>query len=728
MSSPNVLVILLDDVGFGASSAFGGPCRTPTAERLAARGLKYVRFHTTGLCSPTRAALLTGRNHHAVGFGAAPETATSARGYNSLRPNSCVPLPRLLRDTGYATAHFGKCHEVPVWHATAAGPFHYWPTGNGFQHFYGYIAAETNYWFPALWHNTTQVHPRETQRRDYHLTADLTDKAIAWLQRLREGARDRPFFIYFSPGATHAPHHVPRQWADKYTGLFDAGWDHVRAETFTRQKALDVIPRPCELPPRHAEIPAWNDMPERLKPVLRRQMEIYAGFLEYADYQVGRLIDAIERMELLDDTLVFYVLGDNGASAEGGLHGTFGEIPGSANGSPESPDFLVDRLDKLGGPEAYNHYAVGWAHAMCTPYKWTKQVSSHWGATRTGLIVHWPRGIAARGEMRTQFCHVTDLAPTILEALRLETPRAVRGVAQEPFHGCSLVYSFEEATAPERHATQYFEMFGNRGIYHRGWSAVAKHRTPWATGQHTDFDKDVWELYDGSSDWTQGHDLAAAMPVQLARLQRRFVADARRFHVFPLDDREVERLNPDVAGRPTLRRRLSEVIYPAHGRFTEACSVNILNSSHAVIAELALSRPANGVIVNQGGSAGGWALYMKNGRPFYSYNYGGRKRTLAAQAALPRGEHEVRVQFDYDGGGRGKGGWARMFVDGHLAGATRIPMTPGNSFWSTTQADRRSTKQTSSRHTRRAQDVTTARSAFTGVIRSVRIVLGAEAS
>ena len=555
--APNVLVVLLDDVGFGASSAFGGPVQMPTAERLAAGGLKFNRFHTTALCSPTRQALLTGRNHHAVGMGGITEIATSAPGYNSLRPNTCAPLAETLKLNGYATAQFGKCHEVPVWETSPAGPFDRWPSpGNGFEHFYGFIGGETNQWYPALWENTTPVEPWGTPEEGYHFMADMADKAIGWVRQQQALTPGKPFFMYFAPGAAHAPHHVPKEWADKYKGKFDQGWDRLREETFARQKELGVIPQECELTPRPEIIPAWDAMPDALKPVLTREMEVYAGFLEYADHYVGRLLDAVEQLGALGDTLVYYIIGDNGASAEGTLQGSFNEnFFFNYRFDLETPEFLLARRDELGGPACYNHYAVGWAHALNTPYQWTKQVASHWGGTRNGTIVHWPGGIAAKGEIRNQFCHVTDVAPTVLEAAGLPEPALVHGVLQEPLHGVSMAYAFDDGAAPERHATQYFEIIGNRGVYHKGWSAVTRHRHPSMPGVPQDeqgFDDDVWELYDGATDWTQARNLAAEQPEKLRQLQRLFLLEAQRYHALPLDDRGAERLNPEIAGRPQL--------------------------------------------------------------------------------------------------------------------------------------------------------------------------------
>ncbi len=517
--APNVLVILIDDVGFGASSAFGGPCATPNAEKLAAGGLKYLRFHTTALCSPTRQALLTGRNHHSVGMGGITEIASGSPGYCSVLPNTAAPLAKTLKLNGYATAQFGKCHEVPVWETSPAGPFNAWPTGGGgFEYFYGFIGGEAHQWYPSLYEGTTPIEVKKTPEEGYHFMADMTDKAIGWIGQQKALIPDKPFFIYFAPGATHAPHHVPKEWADKYKGKFDQGWDKLREETFARQKKLGVIPADCQLTARHEQIPAWDAMPEALKPVLRRQMEVYAGFLEYADHHVGRLLDTLKQLEILDDTLVYYIIGDNGASAEGTLNGTYNEMI-NFNGAAalETPEFLMARLDKLGGPESYNHYAVGWAHAMNTPYQWTKQVASHWGGTRNGTIVHWPKGIKSKGELRTQFHHVIDVAPTILEAAGLPQPLAVDGIQQKPIEGVSMLYSFNDAKAADRHETQYFEMFGNRGIYHKGWTAVTRHKTPWLLVGETvpPFDDDNWELYDTNKDWSQANNLAKQMPDKL---------------------------------------------------------------------------------------------------------------------------------------------------------------------------------------------------------------------
>jgi arylsulfatase A-like enzyme len=684
--APNVLIVLLDDVGFAASSVFGGPVNMPTAERLSGNGLRYNRFHTTALCSPSRSALLTGRNHHAVGMGGITEIATSAPGYNSIWPNTCAPLAETLKLNGYSTAQFGKCHEVPVWETSPMGPFRQWPTGKGFEYFYGFIGGEAHQYYPAIYEGTIPVEPDKTPEEGYHLTEDMTDKAVKWVRQQKALMHDKPFFMYFAPGATHAPHHVPREWADKYKGKFDGGWDALREQIFARQKQLGVIPPAAELTERHDEIPAWDDMPEELLPVLRRQMEIYAGFLEHTDHHVGRLVDALDDLSVLDNTLVFYVIGDNGASAEGTLNGTFNEMI-NFNGAAalETPEFMIDRLDDFGGPESYNHYAVGWAHALDTPYQWTKQVASHWGGTRNGTIVHWPNGIRARGELRTQFAHVIDVAPTVLEAAGLPAPTIVNGVQQEPMHGVSMAYSFDDPAAAERHETQYFEMFGNRGIYHKGWTAVTKHATPWLLVGQTKpaFDDDVWELYDTSKDWTQARDVSAEHPDKLRELQRLWLIEATKYNVLPLDDRGIERADPELAGRPTLIKGHRQLLYSGMGRLSENSVVNIKNKSHAVTAEIVVPEDggAQGVIIAQGGSIGGWSLYAKDGRPRYSYNLLGIRRFhVDGDREIPSGTHQVRVEFAYDGGGLGRGGDVTLFMDGEKAGEGRVDATAAMIF------------------------------------------------
>jgi arylsulfatase len=657
--APNVVIILIDDCGFGASSAFGGPIATPNFEKLAAKGLKYSRFHTTALCSPTRAALLSGRNHHSVGMGGITEIATSAPGYNSIRPNNCAPLAETLRLNGYSTAQFGKCHEVPVWEANPIGPFDHWPSpGGGFEHFFGFLGGETNQWYPALYEGTTAVEPWGTPEEGYHFMADMTTRAVDWVTQQKSLAPQKPFFTYFAPGATHAPHHVPVEWADKYKGAFDQGWDRLREETFARQKDLGVIPADASLTVRSEGIPAWDDMSDELKPVLAREMEVYAGFLEYADHHVGEFLDGLEKLGVLDDTLVYLIIGDNGASGEGTMKGTTNESF-TLNGMTalETDEFLIAHKDDLGTPKSYNHYAVGWAHAMDTPYQWTKQIASHWGGTRNGTIVSWPNGIAARGEIRSQFAHVIDVAPTILHAAGIPEPATVNGVTQRPYEGTAMNYSFDDATAAEQHTTQYFEMFGNRAIYHKGWTAVARHKFPWQSSTHG-LDDDVWELYDVENDWTQSHDLAAQEPDKLAHLQRLFLIQAARFNVLPMDVRSIERFNPDLAGRPTLLTGDSQTFYPRMKRLTENAVISIKNKSHTVTASISVTEAdSSGVIIAQGGAYGGWSLYLHEGTLAYAYNLlGVRTDIVRADTPLGVGDHEVRMHFAYDGGGLGKGG------------------------------------------------------------------------
>ena len=679
--APNILLIVLDDVGFGASSAFGGPCRTPTFERLAANGLKYNRFHTTALCSPTRQALLTGRNHHSVGMGNITELATSAPGNSSVLPNTCSPIARTLKLNGYATAQFGKCHEVPVWQASPAGPFDAWPSGGGgFEHFYGFVAAETNQYYPSLYQGTTPIDPPATPEQGYHFTEDISSRAAAWLRQQTAFQPDKPFFLYVAPGATHAPHQVPKAWADAYKGQFDQGWDALRQRTFARQKTLGVIPADAQLTPRHEEIPAWDAMAEELRPVLARQMEVYAGFLEHTDHHMGRLVDTLAELAILDDTLILVLVGDNGASAEGSLQGCFNEMVSlSGEDGLETPAFLRERLDQLGGPEAYNHYAVGWAHAMNTPYQWTKQVASHFGGTRNGLIMHWPAGITAKGEVRPHFHHVIDIAPTLLELAGLPEPTFVNGVQQRPIEGVSMAYSFNDAGAPERRTTQYFEMFGNRGIYHKGWTAVTRHRLPWQTGiiSLPAFDDDVWELYDTNRDWTQCHNLAASQPETLRQLQRLWLIEAAKHNVLPLDDRFAERSDPEMAGRPPLVRGQRQILFAGMGRLPEAAIVNIRNKSHSLTAELVVpASGAEGVIIALGGRIGGWSFHTKAGRLRYVYNFFGMER-FAVDGATPLtpGTHQVRMEFAYDGGGLGLGGSVAIFLDGALDGSGRVERT-----------------------------------------------------
>lgn len=674
--APNVIIFLIDDAGFGSSSVFGGPCHTPNFEKLAAGGLKYSRFHTTALCSPTRQALLTGRNHHSVGMGAITEMGTSAPGNSGVRPKEKAALAEILKLNGFSTAQFGKCHEVPLWEVTPMGPFNQWPTGSGFEHFYGFVGGEANQYYPGLYEGTKAVEPPKTPEEGYTLNEDLADRAITWVRQQKALMPDKPFFIYYAPGATHAPHHVPKEWSDKYKGKFDAGWDKLREETIERQKKLGVVPQDAVLTQRHDEIPAWDDMDEALKPVLAKQMEIYAGFMEQTDHEIGRVIDAIHDLGVMDDTLIYLIIGDNGASAEGTINGCFNEMC-TLNGMPgiETTEFLLSKIDKFGTPDAYNHYAVGWAHALCAPYQWTKQIASHWGGTRNGTIVHWPRIIKAKGEIRDQFHHVIDVAKTVLEACNLPEPTIVNSIAQAPLEGVSMLPTFTDKKAAETHTVQYFEMMGNRGIYHKGWTACTRHRTPWKADTPPPFDEDVWELY-GPDDWTQSNNLAAKEPKKLAELQRLWLIEATKYNVVPLDDRGFERVNPDIAGRPQVITGNSQLLFQGM-RVAEACILTLKNKSHSVTAQLSVpASGAEGVIVTQGGLAGGWTLYAKDGKLKYCYNFFGIDYFIVgSDAAIPPGDHQVRMEFKYDGGGLAKGGDVTLFLDGKPVGKGRVERT-----------------------------------------------------
>ena len=722
-TAPNVLVMMIDDAGFGASSAFGGPCSTPNAERLAAQGLRFNRFHTTALCSPTRQALLTGRNHHSVGMGGITEIATSAPGYNSIRPDKAAPLAEILRLNGYSTAQFGKCHEVPVWETSPMGPFSQWPTGSGFEHFYGFVGAETNQYYPAIYDGITPMEPPKSPEEGYHFTEDMTDRASSWVRQQKALMPDKPFFLYYAPGATHAPHHVPKQWSDKYRGRFDAGWDAIREETLARQKDLGVVPHDTELSDRPAEISAWADVPADLKPVLARQMEIYAGFMEHTDHHIGRLLDTLKDLGVLDDTLVFLIIGDNGASAEGTPNGTFNEIV-SLNGAAqfETTEFMVDHIDGFGTPEAYNHYAVGWAHAMDTPYQWTKQVASHFGGTRNGTIVHWPNRIGASGEIRSQFHHIIDVATTILDVAGLPEPTFVNGIQQMPLHGVSMAYAFDQADAPEARETQYFEVACNRGIYHKGWTAVTRHSIPWDFGAKMPaLDDDVWELYDTTTDWSQAHDIAAEHPEKLKELQRLWLIEAVKYNVLPLDDRRIERFNADIAGRPLLTKSKTQMLYGGMIRLSENSVLNMKNKSHAVTAEVVVpAGGANGVIVSQGGAFAGWSFYLHEGKPKYCHNMAGLMRFYAEGAdPVPPGTHQVRMEFAYDGGGLAKGGTATLFIDGDKVGEGRIDATVPMIYSADETCDVGSDTGTTV-----SEDYTSATSRFTGTVHWVQLDIG----
>ncbi len=669
--APNVVIVVLDDLGFGTSSSFGGPCRMPAAERLADDGLRYTRFHVTALCSPTRQALMTGRNHHSVGMGGTTEMATSAPGYNGFRPRSAATLAQILQGNGYSTAAFGKWHQTPPREISAMGPFERWPTGEGFDTFYGFMGAEMNHWYPLLYQGTTPVEPERRPEDGYHLSEDLADHAIDWVRTQRTLTPDRPFFTYLAFGASHAPLHVAPEWQRKYRGRFDHGWDRQREITLARQKELGVVPDTAELAPWADGVPHWDELSENQRALAVRFMETFAGFTEHADAQVGRFVDALAELGELDDTLFIYLLGDNGASGEGGIEGTVVEHR-LGHGIVDDPDEMIAEIDAIGDPTTYPIAPVGWALALNTPYQWTKQVASHFGGTRDGLIVHWPRGIADRGGLRHQFHHVIDVLPTVLECAGLPHPNTVDGVAQQPIEGVSMRYTFDAPEAPDRHRTQYFEMCGNRGVYHEGWTAVTRHGVPWemvGTGGKS-FREDVWELYDTRTDPSQAHDLAAEHPGQLAVLQELFLIEAAKYRVFPLDDRVTERENPQIAGRlDLLDGRRSVTFHGRTRRLIEEATPNVKNTSHTIVADIEvggeLDADAEGVVVAQGGRFGGWALYCREGRPCYVYNFFGlRVHTVRAEEPMTPGRHEVRMDFCYDGGGLGRGGTAVLSVDG----------------------------------------------------------------
>ena len=718
--APNVVIVLLDDMGFGASTAYGGPCEMPTAERLAGEGLRYSRFHVTPLCSPTRQALLTGRNHHSVGMGVTSEMSTPEPGYHGYRPASAATIGQILGGNGYSTAAFGKWHQTPPVEVSPSGPFTRWPIGEGFDFFYGFMGAEMNHWYPQLYQGRHPVEPRRLPEDGYHLTEDLVDHAIAWVENQQAITPDRPFFTYVAFGATHAPFHVAPEWRDKYAGRFDEGWDVQRERTLARQKELGLVPESAELSPWAQGVPHWDELDETERRVAARFMETYAGFAEHTDVQLGRYVDALEELGVLDDTLFFYLLGDNGASGEGGPRGTFREhLVG--HGIQDDTADMAARLDTLGDPSTYAIYPVGWALAMNTPYPWTKQIT-HLGGTRDGMIVRWGNGIDARGEVRHQWHHVIDVLPTILEATGLPAPESVDGVAQQPVEGTSLRYSFDAPDAQDRRTTQYFEMIGNRAIYHEGWTAVTRHGVPWemvGAGLRP-FDEDVWELYDHAADWSQARDLADRHPDRLRELQGVFDREAEKHHVFPLDDRVTERENPDVAGRLDLHHGRSTLSFgPSVGRLTEEAAPNVKNRSHVVTADLEVHTGTNGVVVAQGGRFGGWSLYVVDGVPSYAYNYVGRDLTrVGATEPMAPGRHDLVVRFAYDGGPPGSGADVVLEVDGTIVASGRVPVTTAYYF---------SFDETFNvgvdRGTPVTDDYPAVRNAFEGVIHRVRFDL-----
>ena len=677
--APNVLLVLIDDCGFGQWSTFGGEIPTPNLDRLAKEGLRYTRFHTTALCSPTRAAILTGRNHHSAGTGTITELGDSYPGYTGQIPKSCAMVSEVLRQNGYSTAWFGKNHNVPDWETSVAGPFDRWPTMQGFDHFYGFIGGEANQWQPALYEDTKPVEMKVPKGREGHYTLNdnLADKCIEYIHQQKSVTPDRPFFIYYAPGATHAPHHVPQDWIAKFKGKFDQGWDKYREEAYQRQLAQGIIPPGTKLTPRPGEIPAYDSLTPDQKKVAARLMEAFAAYTAQTDYEVGRVLDAIEKIGQKDNTMVIWEIGDNGSSMEGSLHGVFNEMV-SLNGLQEDSHALAQHLDDIAGPKSYNHFPVGWAWAMNTPFQWGKQIASHLGGTRNPLVISWPARIKQVGEVRSQFHHCIDLAPTILEAAHLDQPTEVNGVAQKPIEGVSMVYSFDDANAKGTRSTQYFEMFGNRAIYHDGWIATCRHgRLPWNNSGSADWSKDVWELYDLDHDFSEAINLATREPQRLKDLQGLFWTEAAKYQVLPLDDRFIERADPSL--RPSLiAGRTSFTYYAGANRIPESSSANVKNRSHTITATLQVPKTGNtdGVLVAAGGTVGGYCLYVRAGRPVYEYNYFNLARyRVSAPDKLAPGTATVRVEFKYDGGGVGKGGTVTLFVNDRQVAQSRVEKT-----------------------------------------------------
>ena len=673
--APNIVIVLIDDIGFGASDGFGGAIQTPTLDRLAADGLRFNQFHTTALCSPTRMAILTGRNHHSANAGSVMEVATGFQGNRGQRPLSVAPVTEMLRLNGYSTAAFGKYHETAPWEVSVSGPFSGWPTRSGFDKFYGFIGGETNQFSPVLHDGTAPVNLPEDP--DYHFTTDMTDQAITWARSQQSLTPDKPFFIYFATGATHAPHHVPADWVDRYKGKFDDGWDAYREQTLARQIELGVVPPGTTLASKPADIADWDTLSADEKRLYARQMEIFAAFAEHTDHEVGRLVDAIEAIDEMDNTLFIYVFGDNGSSAEGGLAGTFNETV-ALNGLQYTVTEQLPFLDEWGGPTSYPHFQAGWAVATNTPFQWTKQVASHYGGTRNPVVVHWPDGIRAKGEVRSQWHHVTDIAPTLMEVAGLPFPNSVNGAIQKPFEGVSLVYAFDAPNAADRHTTQYFEMFGNRAIYDNGWVAATKHRTPWASAADGPLDEDTWELYHVAEDFSQANDLAASNPDKLVELQNIFVQEAIKYDVLPLDDRVFERFNASIAGRPDLMGdRKSLTVYPGMTHMMENAFINVKNQSHTITAEVEIPQGgAEGVILAQGGRFAGWSLYMKDGKVSYVHNWVGKERyTITAPEPLASGTATIRYEFVFDGDRPGAGGAGTISVNGQVVAEGRIENT-----------------------------------------------------
>ena len=674
--APNVVVVLIDDIGFGASSTFGGPINMPNLEKIAATGLKYNRFHTTSLCSPTRVALLTGYNHHSNNAGSIMETATAFPGNNGVRPQSITPMAEVLRQNGFSTAAYGKYHETPPWEISQAGPYDRWPTHSGFENFYGFIGGETNQYAPLIYDGTAQVEIPEDP--NYHFTTDMTNHAISWMKFQKALSPDKPFFMYYAPGATHAPHHVPAVWREKYKGKFDQGWDKLREETLERQKKLGIVPADTKLAPKPKDIKDWDALSADEKKLFARQMETYAGFAEHTDNEIGRLYQAVEDTGQADNTLFIYIVGDNGASAEGQMNGCFNEMS-FFNGVPEGVPEMLKHYDEWGGPSTYPHFAAGWAVAMDTPFSYTKQVASDFGGTRNGMVIHWPKRIKANGEVRSQFGHVIDIAPTVFEACSVPAPKTVNGIQQDPIEGRSLVYTFADSNAKETHTVQYFEMFGNRAIYSDGWYARTIHRPAWQMKPSQGLAEDPWDLYNSANDFSLSTNVASQNPDKLKELQALFMAEAEKYHVLPIDDRLFERTNAELVGRPTVMEgRNSVTLGPGMKGMGVDIFIATVGKSYTMTADVEVGADGNGVIVCQGGRFGGFTFFINKGRPTFTYNYLGQEKfDVAGSGGLSPGKHTVVYDFKSDGG-LGAGGMGTMTVDGNKVGEGRIGKTqPG---------------------------------------------------
>ncbi|MBA3648178.1 MAG: arylsulfatase [Chitinophagales bacterium] len=681
--NPNILIIMLDDVGFGASSTFGGPVNTPTCDWLARNGLLYNQFHTTALCSPSRAALLTGRNHHSAGTGVITEFGTGFPGYTGIIPKETALTAEILRDNGYSTAAFGKWHNTPDNEISVIGPFDHWPTYMGFEYFYGFQGGETNQWFPSIYENTVPVITSSSPAQAYNFMTDMTDKAVNFMEQQKAAAPDKPFYLYFAPGATHAPHQPLPEYRDKYKGEFNMGWDKLREITFEHQKQLHIIPNDALLTPRPMEIPSWEEQSTEAKKLYEKFMENYAGYLEYADAPTGRLIDELKKLNQLNNTLVIYIMGDNGASLEGSLYGTCNEFKG-LNGYPENIENNLKWLNKIGTPETAPNYPVAWAWAMNTPFQWGKQIASHLGGIRNGMVISWPNRIKDTGQIRSQFHHLIDIAPTILDATQIPAPTVINGVTQKPIEGVSMLYTFDKPDAPSEHHIQYFEMFMCRGLYKDGWFACTRHnRVPWMHSSSTaqNFNKDEWELYNLDEDYSQAITLAAKDSVKLKELKNLFWEEALKYNVLPLDDRTGERGNTTF--RPNLNAgRKTFIYYNTSTRIPEGIAANIKMKSYEIRADIIIpQKDAEGVIITQGGNSAGWSLIVKNGKAIFIYNWFGENvYMIASSGKLPTGDVTIRFQFIWDGGKPDAGGSGILYINSKKEAEGRIEKTVSRRF------------------------------------------------